>query len=451
MSIFNFLIRNTSVSTQNILISIYNSWQYRVRHSGVYSYYRKYYFNLNEKNRLDIEAETKERLRFFLTESTVNSSWYKSYEGIIDLSKFPILNKKDIINGLDKIATISEKKSIVSLTGGTTGASMKVLYTKENTQERHAILDHFRAQYGYKLGKKCAWFSGKNIVTEENIKKGICYRDDYINKIRFFSTFHITDTNFDVYWAAFNKFAPEFIVGFPSSVYELCSMAAARGLKLENTVKAFFPTAETLLPIHREVIGSVLGCKIADQYASSEGAPFILECEHGGLHIHPLTGVFEVVDENMQPAQEGEILVTSFTTEGTPLIRYRIGDRIKLAPEDKQCVCGSCFPLVEKVEGRSTDYILSPTHGKVNLGNISNSTKGVDGIIQFQVIQQELERVQVLVVATESFNEKAKTIFIAALAERFGPQLDIELQVVSEVPKEKSGKFRIVKNLLQQQ
>ena len=45
-------------------------------------------------------------------------------------------------------------------------------------------------------------------------------------------------------------------------------------------------------------------------------------------------------------------------------------------------------------------------------------------------------------------NEKAKTIFIAALAERFGPQLDIDLQVVTEIPKEKSGKFRIVKNLL---
>lgn len=80
------------------------------------------------------------------------------------------------------------------------------------------------------------------------------------------------------------------------------------------------------------------------------------------MHIQPLTGVFEVVDENMQPAQEGEILVTSFTTEGTPLIRYRIGDRITLIPKDKQCACGSCFPLVEKIEGRSTDYIFSPTH-----------------------------------------------------------------------------------------
>lgn len=442
------IIKYMPVFLQNILISIYNSFQYRVRRTGAYSYYRSYYAKFDNMSALDVEAEAKCRLNNFLNTSVKSSEWYGKNSNFSVLTDFDILDKNEIINNLEKIKTISEKSAVVSLTGGTTGASMKVLYTKENTQERHALLDHFRAQYGYKLGKKCAWFSGKNIVTQANLKKGICYRDDYINKIRFFSTFHITDKNFDVYWAAFCKFAPEYMVGFPSSVYELCSMAAVRGLKLENTVKAFFPTAETLLPVHREVISSVLGCKIADQYASSEGAPFILECEHGGLHIHPLTGVFEVVDENMQPAQEGEILVTSFTTEGTPLIRYRIGDRIKLAPEDKQCGCGSCFPLVEKIEGRATDYILSPTHGKVNLGNISNSTKGVEGIIQFQVIQQELDSVQVLVVASPEFTDKEKTNFKEALAERFGPQLEINLQTVSEIPKEKSGKFRFVKNLL---
>lgn len=442
------IVKYAPVFLQNLLISFYNYWQYKVRHAGSYTFYRKYYSDFSRKSQVEIENEAQTRLENLLNGAMNKSFWYRSCSSFKTLNEFPILNKNDIINNLEKIATISEKKAIVSLTGGTTGASMKVLYTKKNTQERHALLDHFRAHYGYKLGKKCAWFSGKNIVTQANLKKGICYRDDYINKIRFFSTFHITDKNFDVYWAAFCKFAPEYMVGFPSSVYELCSMAAVRGLKLENTVKAFFPTAETLLPVHREVISSVLGCKIADQYASSEGAPFILECEHGGLHIHPLTGVFEVVDENMQPAQEGEVLVTSFTTEGTPLIRYRIGDRIKLAPEGKQCACGSCFPLVEKIEGRSTDYILSPTHGKVNLGNISNSTKGVEGIIQFQVIQEELESVRVLVVASSEFNDQEEHKFKAALAERFGPELVISLQVVSEIPKEKSGKFRFVKNLI---
>lgn len=440
------MLKYIPVSIQNILITTYNTYQYKTRHGGKYKFYRKYYNNFINSSVSEIQMEHERRLIKFLNNSVNGSNWYSSNKNYKSLNDFPLLSKTDIINSLVDIATISEKDAVVSLTGGTTGASMKVLYTKDNIQERHALLDYFRAQYGYKLGKKCAWFSGKNIVTEQNIKKGICYRDDYINNIRFFSTFHITDSNFDVYWAAFCKFAPEFIVGFPSSVYELCTMAATRGLKLENKVKVFFPTAETLLPIHREVISAVLGCKIVDQYASSEGAPFILECEHGGLHIHPLTGIFEVVNEYMQPAQEGEILVTSFTTEGTPLIRYRIGDYIKLAPKDKQCVCGSSFPLVESIEGRSTDYILSPTHGKINLGNISNSTKGIDGVIQFQVIQQELEQIQVLVVANMKFNEKEKSKFKMALAERFGPQLDIILQVVDEIPKEKSGKFRFIKN-----
>lgn len=432
---------------QNMAISVFNALQYRSRHGGRYWEFREYYKKIDNLSKEQVERMAEERLDYFLKSITNSSLWYQKYSGQ-SLDKFPILEKKDILVSLSDISTISEADAYVSLTGGTTGASMKVLYTKENMQERHALLDHFRAQYGYKLGSKCAWFSGKNIVTEQDCKKGTCYRDDYINKIRFFSTFHITENNFDIYWRAFCNFSPEFIVGFPSSVYELCSMAAARGLKLENTVKAFFPTAETLLPIHREVIGSVLNCKIADQYASSEGAPFILECEHGGLHTHPLTGVFEVVDENMQPAQEGEVLVTSFTTEGTPLIRYRIGDRIRLAPKDKQCACGSCFPLVEKIEGRSTDYILSPTHGKVNLGNISNSTKDVAGIIQFQVIQNELESIEVLVISTSDFSSGQQGKFISALAERFGPEVNIDLKLVDEIPKEKSGKFRFVKNFL---
>lgn len=442
------ILKYTPVIIQNVLISIYNTLQYTVRHSGQYKHYRKYYKSFAGKNYKEIEQEHKHRLDLFLQKSVKTSEWYQKYSGYTSLKDFPVLNKSDIINNLDEIVTIKESESVVSLTGGTTGASMKVLYSKENIQERHAILDNFRAEYGYSLGKKCAWFSGKNIVTQQNINNGICYRDDYINKIRFFSTFHITEANFDVYWNSFCDFSPGFIVGFPSSVYELCLLAQIRGLKLDKKVVAFFPTAETVLPVHRQVISTVLGCTVVDQYASSEGAPFILECKSGRLHIHPLTGVFEVVDENMEHANEGEILVTSFTTEGTPLIRYRIGDRIKLAANDTYCECGSHFPLVDNIEGRSTDYITSPTHGKVNLGNISNSTKGVLGILQFQVIQKKLTEVDILVVASAEYTTIQQTKFIAALTDRFGYEVKINHNIVDELPREKSGKFRIVKNHL---
>src|SRR5690606_30137882 len=106
-----------------------------------------------------------------------------------------------------------------------------------------------------------------------------------------------------------------------------------------------------VLPVHREVIGEVFGCRLVDQYASSEGAPFILECPSGRLHVHPLTGLFEVLDENGVPAREGEMVVTSFTTRGTPLIRYRIGDRLRLALPEERCTCGWSFPLVDWIDG----------------------------------------------------------------------------------------------------
>lgn len=443
----NNLFNLAPLPMQNLAITLFNSYLYKVRHGGHYRKHRKYYSEVDSMDKYQLEEECRAKRLSFFNYTKTHSKWYQKYD-FTDLSSLPILEKIDIINHLDKIKTISEKQGKISLTGGTTGASMKVIYIKGDIQERFAILDTFRAKYGYKLGKKTAWFSGKNLISESDLRKGVCSHYDFINKIRFYSTFHINQNSFDVYWKSLNEFKPEFIVGFPSSVYEICEIADSKGLRLNHKVKVFFPTAETVLPRHRKVIGRVLGCKLVDQYASSEGAPFILECTKGNLHIHPLTGIFEVVNEDMQPVEEGELLVTSFTTHGTPLIRYRVGDRIKLAPPNKKCDCGSFFPLVDKIEGRSTDYVLSPTHGKVNLGNISNSTKDVIGIIQFQVIQQELNHVKVLVVATTDFTLAEKNKFKTSLTERFGTQIAIDLQVVDEIAKEKSGKFRLVKNLI---
>lgn len=444
-----FLLQYAPPWIQDIAITIYNTWQYRRRHGGSYTRYRQYFSRYENAEKERVVAEHRRKLRKFLNHAVKNSSWYASVKWA-DLEDFPILEKGTLLSDLDKIATVHSRDAVVSLTGGTTGASMKVLYTQEDIQERNALLDHFRASYGYSLGKKTAWFSGKDLARPSDLVSGRCYRDDLINNIRFFATFHIGDQYFSSYWKAFTEFSPEYIVGFPSSVYDLCALAEKHGLQVRNRVKVFFPTAETVLPRHREVIGRVLGCALIDQYASSEGAPFILQCRRGRLHIHPLSGVFEVVDENMNPAREGEVLVTSFSTRGTPLIRYRIGDRITLAPDDYLCSCGSCFPVVEYIDGRTSDFILSPDNGRVNLGNISNSTKDAPGIISFQVVQEDLYSVDVSIVKGSLFTKLDEENFLKALQARLGTSMSISIAYVNENPKEKSGKFRIVKNRLSQ-
>lgn len=445
MSLKESLVRFSPHFIQNLAVTLFNVYQYKIRHGGSYNSFREYYKKVENFSEKELEQEINIKKDNFFSYVVNNSEWYKE-EKLGNLACAKILEKEDIINHLNKIKTISESDGLVSLTGGTTGASMKVIYTKKDMQERFAILDHFRAQHGYELGKKTAWFSGKNLVTQKDLAKGICSHYDFVNKIRFYSTFLINEKNFDVYWKSLNEFQPEFLVGFPSSVFEICQIAKAKGLKYSGKAKVFFPTAETVLAEHRQVISEVLGCKLVDQYASSEGAPFILECIAGNLHVHPLTGIFEVVDENLNPAQAGQMLVTSFTTHGTPLIRYRIGDSITLANASKQCSCGSIFPLVESIQGRTNDYILSPTHGKVNLGNISNSTKDTKGIVCFQLVQNSIDHIEVKLVINKEFDAVQESNFISALRERIGKEVHLSINYVDYIDKEKSGKFRIVKN-----
>lgn len=447
MTAKDLILQIAPMPIQNIAISIYNASLYRKRHTGIYPRMREYFENCTRLDFSEIQKEQQKKLSAFLKHATENSKWYAPYKNL-GLEDFPILEKTHIIENLDKIATIKEKDSIVCLTGGTTGSSMKVLYSYADMQERFALVDTFRATYGYSLGKKTAWFSGKNITQTKDMTKEKFFRDDYINKIRFFSTFHITPKNFDVYWKAFTDYAPEYIVGIPSCVFDLCRIALERKIQFKGHVKAFFATAETVLETHRETIRKVLGCPLIDQYASSEGAPFILQCPHGSLHIHPLSGIFEVVDEDMRPAREGEILVTSFTTYGTPLIRYRIGDRIKLAPDGFSCSCGSCFPVVEHIDGRAADYVLSLEGGHITIGNIGNCTKGVEGIQYFQITQEKREEIRIKIVCSSKFDIIQELKFRNELHQRLGADMNIVISRVAEIPREKSGKFRILKNSL---
>src|SRR5690606_31237968 len=175
--------------------------------------------------------------------------------------------------------------------------------------------------------------------------------------------------------------------------------------------------------------------------------PFIFECEKGNLHLELQSGVFEVLDENDQPTNSGRLVVTSFTTEGTPLIRYDIGDSITLEESEKKCNCGNRNPLVKEILGRIDDYLYSPETGKINLGNISNTLKDTKGIVKFQAVQDELSEIVLKVIKDNSeYTDTVEKKFIQNWRDRIGNNMKLRIAYVKDIPVEKSGKFRIVKN-----
>lgn len=430
---------------QNLMISIFNYLAYRKRYGGNYKYYRDLLLrreSLELKELLEIQKEKYDQFILYVLE---NSPFYKKIY-TENKNEFPIVTKEQIRRNINNIYTINKNNGIISKTGGTTGKSLEVVFTHNDMQERFAMLDNFRSKYGYELGKKTAWFSGKALLTNRDIKQNRFWKTDVFYNVRYYSTFHIKEDYLKFYIQNLIKYKPQYLVGFPSSILEVAKYGIKHNYNFPtNIVKAIFPTAETITDEMRKTIEFFFKTNIYNQYASSEGAPFIFECKNHKLHLELQSGLFEVLDDFNVPTNKGKLVITSFTTHATPLLRYDIGDMVELS--DEVCTCGNNNPIVKEILGRIDDYIYSPDNGKINLGNVSNTLKGTKGIIKFQVIQNEVNSIEILIVIdSKIYNEKIKNSFLANWKDRVGHNMIIKITQVEDIPNEKSGKYRIVKN-----
>jgi phenylacetate-CoA ligase len=440
---------------QNFMVYMYNKQAYKRRYRGEYKNFRKEKKENRTLSLEELKEYQKKRYSDFIKFVIQNSDYYKNSigpiqnaESIDNISSLPIVNKEILRNNIDSITVKTSEKLEKSKTGGTTGKSLEVKFFFRDSQERFAFLDDFRSRFGYELGKKTAWFSGKNLLTARDVKKNVFWKTDFVHHVRYYSTFHIKDDYLKYYVEDLIRFGPEYLVGFPSTILEIAKYGIANGYDFpENIVKAVFPTAETITEETRYFIEKFFKAKLYNQYASSEGAPFIIECEKGNLHLELQTGVFEVLDENNQPAQSGRLVVTSFTTAATPLVRYDIGDSITLENADKTCSCGNNNPLVKEILGRIDDFIYSIENGKINLGNVSNTLKDTKGIIRFQAVQNKLDELELYVVVDHDiYSKQIEKVFLQNWRDRVGNVMKIHLHYVSEISVEDSGKYRIVKN-----
>ena len=190
--------------------------------------------------------------------------------------------------------------------------------------------------------------------------------------------------------------------------------------------------------------------KLYNQYASSEGAPFVSECQEGRLHIHLDSGLIEVLDPNgapVEPGQPGQMVVTSFTSHITPLLRYAIGDMAVPAVEEGGCVCGLPFPVLDSLTGRVDDILYTPDRGYV--GRLDTVFKKLpNSVVEAQIVQTAPEQIILrLVPDRERYQPEHAGLVIEEMRRRLGQVVDIQVEEVAVIPRTANGKMRPVVNL----
>jgi phenylacetate-CoA ligase len=132
-----------------------------------------------------------------------------------------------------------------------------------------------------------------------------------------------------------------------------------RDLPLRAGVFGAEPWSESM----RHQIEHAMGIKAIDIYGLSEvmGPGVAAECVHqNGLHVFEDHFLIEIVDpETLQPLPDGEygeVVFTTLTKEGIPIIRYRTRDLSRIVTGN--CPCGRTFRRMERISGRSDDMLI---------------------------------------------------------------------------------------------
>jgi phenylacetate-CoA ligase len=112
----------------------------------------------------------------------------------------------------------------------------------------------------------------------------------------------------------------------------------------------------------RKRISTELGIELYDIYGLTEisGPGIGINCIHDtGMHYWDDYLYLEIIDpatgENVPDGEPGEIVITTLVKEGAPLIRFRTHDISRIIPGE--CPCGSRFPRIDVITGRSDDMM----------------------------------------------------------------------------------------------
>lgn len=365
---------------------------------------------------------------------------------IEDLSKIPLLEKDTIRRNAEKLIYRNKKYKILKLnTSGTSGSPLVILCDVESRKHHYVFLSRFREWFGVKTGMRRASFFGRIVVSPLQ-KKPPFWRFDKTENNFLFSSYHMSEDNLRHYCKKLMEIKPIEICGYPSSLFAISKFLEKNKHYIINP-SFIMTTAETLLDYQREMIENAFSCKVRDQYGCTEMAIFVSQCEEGSYHVHPEYGVIEVIDADgnvVEAGKEGEVVCTSFINRTMPLIRYRLGDLVIVRNEG--CRCGRNFPVLEKIIGRVDDILTTP-EGRP-LGRLDPIFKSGKGIFETQIVQTSINTLQFNIVKDESFGENEKKDLLYEIKKRTGDVMNININYVHEIPKEKNGKFRSVISLI---
>jgi phenylacetate-CoA ligase len=243
------------------------------------------------------------------------------------------------------------------------------------------------------------------------------------------------------------RIRPSYTISYPSILAELAALYPDRCNSLG--VSGIATNSEHSTQAQRDHLSEIFAAPVFDEYSSEELILGGFQCEAGEYHLQEDCAYLEILEtrspQEVAPGATGEIVGTSLVHKVMPFIRYRQGDLAAITPS--MCICGSSFRILGHIGGRrNASFQLRGGH-TVPSGRILDWTYKLVldfhlPIAQFQVIQHELHRMEVVIVTSTSADLTAPqhNVIMESFQTLFEASMDVEVRRVGTIPRTSAGK-----------
>ncbi len=368
-------------------------------------------------------------------------------ETVEDLRKFPILTKEKIRENINTILAenIPPRNRMKSATGGSTGMPLVFFRDLRCRDLKVAMQMNFLRWYGFQPGDTQLFFWGASQDYDHSTTLKSRLVRSFATRRWFVTSDDLRDENFEKILKKLTRLKPQLVSAFPNILYAFAQKVEANGARIK--FPKIMVTAEQIFEHQRQLIERTFSAEIFEQYGSREFGSIASECgRHTGMHYFAPGVVLETVDSEGNPSGNklGSLLVTDLWNYAMPLVRYQIGDLVRL--DHTQCGCGCKLPKIGKVAGRVVDAIIRPDGETIAGQAIIAIIRESEVRAQTQIIQKAPDRFVIRYVSDEMLPENKIRFITSSFVRLFGQLVDIDFERVDVIDRENSGKFRYIKS-----
>ncbi|MBA4196637.1 MAG: hypothetical protein C0459_03690 [Chitinophaga sp.] len=393
----------------------------------------------------------KQRLKALLLHSTQTIPFYQKQNIHLtdnpfeDVKQFPIMYKSLMKENLHELLIYDKTKMVSEKSSGSSGIQGEVFMTLNENRNYQAAQTSLWEWSGYKLGKP---FLQTGITPNRGVVKSV---KDFLFNTHYVNAYNLNNEQIIKDLQIAKSKGCAYFGGYASSLNVYAETALQAGI-IHLNFKGVISWGDKLFEHYKKNIAKAFGNPvITELYGTTEGFVISATCKYGNYHqLTPQTYV-ELLDKNgneVKPGEIGYVVVTRLDAVSFPLIRYYLGDLAIKANEAEKCNCGRAFPMLEKIIGRDTDIVHTPSGRALIVHFFTGIFEHFDEIKQFRVIQKVKTEIEIEFIPSATFKSSALERVTNKIYERAKEAFPVRFSEVSIIPSTASGKPQIIQNLI---